>query len=159
MRMAGVVCALVFAIVCGAALAGVSTGEFELEGGSGVFVVRGNGGLLGRVVSGSVRVIDLSPNDRWHWSIDGVTVPGRRASATGSDLTLRILGGSYLLIVRGDGVSLSARGNGTATLEGIPGPDGATGVFSTDPNSDCQASPASCNPVPASLERVPFGGA
>jgi hypothetical protein len=87
MGLAGVVCALVFAIVCGFASAGFNSGEFELEGGSGLAVVRGSGGLLGRVVFGSVRVVDLSPNDRWHWSIDGATEPGRRASATGSDLS------------------------------------------------------------------------
>jgi hypothetical protein len=59
-----------------------------------------------------VVVVDLSPADRWHWWVDGVVVSGRRASFTGTDLTFRILGGNYLVIARGDGVSLSASGSG-----------------------------------------------
>ena len=40
-------------------------GALSIEGGKGVIVVRGNGGLLGRVAHGSVEVVDLTPADAW----------------------------------------------------------------------------------------------
>jgi hypothetical protein len=132
-------------------------GALSVEGGKGVIVVRANGGLLGRVAHGSVDLVDLSPGDAWRPTLNG-TARTRRVTAKGSNLTFRILGGDYRLVVRGDGISLSARGVGVVTLLGAPSIlTGETGIFSTDLEADCQDVPDQCEPIPMTITRVPFG--
>jgi hypothetical protein len=132
-------------------------GALSVEGGRGVIVVRANGGLLGRVAHGSVELVDLSPADSWRPTLNGST-RSRRVVAKGSNLTFRILGGDYRLVVRGDGISLSARGTGVVTLLGVPSTlSGDTGIYSTDLEADCQDNPDQCDPIPMTLTRVPFG--
>src|SRR5262245_4670746 len=132
-------------------------GALSVESGKGVIVLRANGGLLGRVARGSVELVDMSQNDSWRPTINGTT-RARKVTAKGSNLTFRILGGEYRLVVRGEGISVSARGIGVVTLPGIPSPlTGDTGIFSTDLEADCQDSPEQCDPIPMTLTRVPFG--
>lgn len=132
-------------------------GALSIEGGRGVIVVRANGGLLGRVAHGSVELVDLSPGDGWRPTLNG-SAKSRRVSAKGTNLSFRILGGDYRLVVRGDGISVSARGSGVVTLLGTPSVlSGETGIFSTDLEADCQDSPDQCEPIPMTLTRVPFG--
>jgi len=132
-------------------------GALSIEGGRGVIVVRANGGLLGRVAHGSVELVDLSPGDSWRPTLNG-SAKARRVSAKGSNLTFRILGGDYRLVVRGDGISVSARGTGSVTLLGIPSVlSGDTGIYSTDLEADCQDNPDQCEPIPMTITRVPFG--
>jgi hypothetical protein len=142
------------AAVLGAARA--PAGTLSVEGGKGVVVVRGNGGLLGRVARGSVDVADLSPGDAWRPTVNGVT-RGRRVVVRGANLSFRILGGDYRLTVKGEGVSISARGTGVATLLGLPGLVGDTGLYAAGPSADCQDSPSECEPLPSVLTRVLFG--
>jgi len=133
-------------------------GALSIESGKGVIVLRANGGLLGRVARGSVELVDMSQNDSWRPTINGTTRAARRVTAKGSNLTFRILGGDYRLVVRGEGISVSARGTGVVTLLGVPSPlTGDTGIFSTDLEADCQDSPEQCDPIPMTLTRVPFG--
>ena len=94
-------------------------GALSIEGGRGVIVIRGNGGLLGRVSHGSVEVVDLSPGDAWRPAVNGVTRL-RRSVSKGANLSFRILGGDYRITIKGEGISVSARGNGVATLLGVP---------------------------------------
>lgn len=135
-----------------------SAGTLSIEGGKGVVVVRGNGGLLGHVAHGSVEVVDLTPGDEWRPTVNGVS-RGRRVLLRGTNLSFRILGGDYRLTVKGDGISVSARGAGVATLVGLPGLTGDTGLFGTGPSADCQDSPDQCEALPPVLTRVPFGPA
>jgi hypothetical protein len=132
-------------------------GALSVEGGRGVIVVRASGGLLGRVSHGTVELVDLSSGDSWRPTLNGVT-KGRRATAKGYNLTFRILGGDYRLVVRGEGISISARGVGVATLLGTPSVlTGDAGIFSTNLEADCQDAPDQCDPIPMTLTRVPFG--
>jgi hypothetical protein len=132
-------------------------GALSIEGGKGFIVVRGNGGLLGRVAKGSVEVVDLTPADAWRPVVNG-SRRAARYSTKGSNVSFRILGGDYRITVRGEGISVSARGTGVVTLLGVPGalsPD--TGIYSTDLEADCQDTPDQCDAIPTTLTRVPFG--
>jgi len=132
-------------------------GALSIEGGRGVIVVRGSGGLLGRVAHGSVEVVDLTPTDAWRPVVNGVP-RGRRVVSKGANVSFRILGGDYRVTVKGEGISVSARGNGIATLLGVPGLfDSDTGIYSTDLEADCQDAPDQCQAIPTILTRVLFG--
>jgi len=132
-------------------------GALSIEGGRGVIVVRGNGGLLGRVAHGSVEVVDLTPNDQWKPVVNGVT-RSRRVLSKGANVSFRILGGDYRVTVKGEGISISARGSGVASLLGLPGFLSAdTGIYSTDLEADCQDTPDQCQAIPTILTRVLFG--
>jgi hypothetical protein len=132
-------------------------GALSIEGGKGVIVVRGNGGFLGRVAHGSVEVVDLTPTDAWRPVVNGITRP-RRIVTKGANLSFRILGGDYRVTVKGDGISISARGAGFATLLGVPGLlSSDTGIYAADLEADCQDAPDQCQPIPTVLTRVPFG--
>jgi hypothetical protein len=132
-------------------------GALSIEGGKGFVVIRGNGGLLGRVAKGSIEIVDLTPADAWRPAVNGAT-RSRRISQKGANVSFRILGGEYRVTVKGEGISVSARGTGAATLLGVPtlfDPD--TGIFSTDLEADCQDTPEQCDPIPTTLTRVSFG--
>ena len=132
-------------------------GALSIEGGKGVIVVRGNGGLLGRVARGSVEVVDLTPGDAWRPVVNGIPRQ-RRIVSKGANLSFRILGGDYRVTVKGEGISVSARGSGVATLLGMPGLlNSDTGIYSTDLEADCQDSPDQCQAIPTTLTRVLFG--
>src|SRR5689334_2596468 len=81
-------------------------GALSIEGGRGVIVVRGNGGLLGRVSHGSVEIIDLTPTDQWRPVVNGVARP-RRFVSKGANVSFRILGGDYKITLKGEGISVS----------------------------------------------------
>jgi hypothetical protein len=131
-------------------------GALSIEGGKGVVVVRGSGGLLGRLVHGTVELVDLTPADQWKPTLNGIA-RSRRTYVKGTNVSFRILGGDYRVSVKGEGISISARGTGAATLLGIPGLTGDTGLYSADLNADCQGSPDQCQPIPTSVTRIPFG--
>jgi hypothetical protein len=130
-------------------------GALSVEGGKGIVIVRGNGGLIGRVAKGTIEVVDLTPLDPWRPTVNGVTHP-RNWTLKGGNVSFRILGGGYKVTVKGEGISLSARGSGTATLLGIPGLNGITGLYAADLNADCQGSPDQCTPIPPIWTKVPF---
>jgi hypothetical protein len=132
-------------------------GALSIESGKGVIVVRGNGGLLGRVAHGSVELVDLTPGDAWRPAVNGITRQ-RRIVSKGANLSFRILGGDYRVTVKGEGISVSARGSGVATLLGVPGLlNSDTGIYSTDLEADCQDAPDQCQAIPTTLTRVLFG--
>jgi hypothetical protein len=153
---------LALAVAASASIAAASSpkppaGALSIEGGKGFIVVRGNGGLLGRVARGSVDVLDLTPGDAWRPVVNG----SRRASrytAKGSNVSFRILGGDYRITVRGEGISVSARGSGVVTLLGVPSPlSPDAGIYSTDLEADCQDTPDQCEAIPTTLTRTQFG--
>jgi hypothetical protein len=131
-------------------------GALSIEGGKGVVVIRGNGGLLGRLAKGAVEIVDLTPADQWKPTVNGVS-RSRRTYLKGANVSFRILGGDYRVSVKGEGISISARGTGVATLLGLPGLTGDTGIYAAGLNADCQSSPDGCLPVPTLTTRVGFG--
>jgi len=158
MLLAGALAAGVIVASALAAKTPPPAGALSVEGGKGVIVVRASGGLLGRLGKGSVELVDLSVGDQWKPTVNGVT-RSRRTFYKGSNVNFRILGGDYRVTVKGEGISLSARGSGFATLLGVAGLTGDTGIYATDINADCESSPDQCQPIPTVLTRVTFGGA
>jgi hypothetical protein len=67
----------------------------------------------------------------------------------GRDVTIYIPGGRYRLFVRGEGINISARGQGVLTMTADPDPTGATGTFAID-DDDPQ-------PLPEVVARVAYG--
>ena len=130
-------------------------GTLSVEGATGTIRVNARGGLLGRV-SGSLQLTDLTPNDRWYPVVNGLG-RGLVVNLRGDDLTFRLLGGQYRLVVRGHNISIAARGSGSALLDGEVSETGDTGIFAVGPDADCRRTPESCARVPETPRRVFFG--
>jgi hypothetical protein len=121
---------LVLAVSVGMATAATRTpgGSLEIKDGRGSFQITGKGVIVGRVDKGSLKIVDLSPSDQWSPWVNGVP-RGKNVGIKGRNITFRISAGRYRLIASGDGVSVSARGTGTAILDGDPDPVGDSGSF------------------------------
>ena len=137
-------------------------GTLSVERGRGVAMLDLRGSILGRLSSGSLRVTDLTPADRYAPLVFGRKVTQERISARtsvyrGQGLRFRMLGGGYRVVVRGNGIDLSAVGKGGAMLKGDPrflGDD--VGVYSLE-GVDCDLEPESCLPLPLLPERFVLG--
>jgi hypothetical protein len=131
-------------------------GTLSVDGAMGQVRVQARGGLLGRVESGSIQLVDLTPNDRWFPVVNGI---GRGVLVTyrGESITFRLLGGSYRLVLKGRGISIAARGHGWALLDGEPNEIGDTGIWAVGPDADCRRAPEACAAVPEQARLVTFG--
>lgn len=150
---------IVFALALAAPLAAWAAkpapGSLSIEGGRGTITIKAQGGVLGKV-RGAVLITDLTPTDKWRPIVNGVTV--RRAVwMRGPEVSFRILGGRFKVQIRGESVSVAARGVGWAMLKGEPGPLGETGVYAIGESADCVADPDVCEPVPVEQIKIPFG--
>jgi hypothetical protein len=123
-------------------------GSLSIEDGRGVVVVKGKGIVIGRLERGEVQIVDLSPLDQWSPRINGVP-RGRTVWTRGKEINFYIPGGRYRITVRGDGFSVSARGQGVATLDGQADPAGATGTYAVGDSVPV--------PLPTEEQRVEFG--
>jgi hypothetical protein len=141
-------------LVAGALGADPELGSLSVERGRGLITLEVRGSVLGRLALGSITVTDRTPNDPYLASVTGKRVViQRRLTPTkvfirGQGLRFRMLGGSYKIVIRGSGISLSAVGRGHVWLDGEPrflGDD--MGVYSID-GIDCGAEPESCDLVP-----------
>lgn len=123
-------------------------GSLSIENGRGTVVLKGKGIVIGRVERGEVQITDLSPTDQWSPRINGVP-RGRTVWTRSKDINFYVPGGRYKITVHGDGVSISARGQGLAGLDGDADAAGSTGTFAVG-DSPLVA-------LPPSLEYVQFG--
>jgi hypothetical protein len=121
---------------------------FSVEDARGVVTIRGTGIVIGRLDKGEIQVVDLSPLDQWSPRVNGVP-RGRTVWTRGKDVNFYIPGGRYRITVRGEGFSISARGQGTVTLDGNPDVTGATGTYAIG-----DLDPV---PLPVGAEHVTFG--
>jgi hypothetical protein len=138
---------LVLAASTGWAAASPS-GSLSIEDGRGSVVLKGKGIVIGRLDQGEVKIVDLSPLDQWSPRVNGVP-RGRTVWLRGKDVNFYVPGGRYRITVRGEGFSISARGQGTATLSGRPDVTGATGTFAVGDDT-----PA---PIPLAGDAVAYG--
>jgi hypothetical protein len=150
---------LALVLVSTAATAAVTppTGTLSVEGAVGVVTVTGRGAVLGRLGSGSVRIVDLTPSDRWEPMINGIA--GIESyTLKGRNITFRLLGGEYRIVLRGEGISLAARGRGVATLDGdAEAGGGAAGIWSVSRDVDCRRAADLCDPLPELQRKISFG--
>jgi hypothetical protein len=153
MRIAAIVCSLAVLAVLGIpAVAGAARarGSLEVGDGRGMIVVKGRGPLLGRLDKGSLTIVDLTPNDQWSPRVNGVP-RGRVTSFRGKDATFYVPAGRYRITLKGEGINISARGAGTAVLDGDPDPAGETGTYAVGD--------AEQQPIPDDPRAVQFGPA
>lgn len=155
-------------VAVAAALAGLAgaaepnVGVLSVVHGKGVVTMDLRGNVLGRLTSGSIRVTDATPGDRF-----AAYVVGRKLTQTrigpqsvlyrGQGLRFRMLGGGYRVVIRGVGIDVEAVGRGIVTLDGEPRIAGeSTGVYSLD-GVDCELEPQLCSPLPTEPERFILG--
>ena len=138
---------LAFAVPLAAA-ATHPTGSLSVEAGRGTVTLRGKGIVIGRLEKGEVQIVDLSPLDQWSPRVNGVP-RGRTVWLRGKDVNFYVPGGRYRVTVRGEGFSISARGQGTANLDGNADTSGATGTYAVGDGAPV--------PLPGEPESVYFG--
>ena len=133
-------------------------GTLSVEHGKGVVMIDLRGSVLGRLTTGSLRVTDQTPNDRYAAVVVGRKLTQERLGPRtvlyrGQGLRFRMLGGGYRMVARGSGITVSAVGRGVVVLDGEPrflGDD--AGVYSLD-GVDCSVEPLTCTPLPSEPER------
>jgi hypothetical protein len=158
------VCAVAAAValVASAAGAAATAGELSLEGGRGSAMIEIRGAVLGRLTNGTLRVTDLTPRDRFEPAVVGRKLTSERIGPRtvvyrGQGIRFRMIGGSYRIVVRGSGISVSAVGRGAVVLDGEPRTVGEdVGVYSLD-GVDCGMEPELCLPLPVEPERFVLG--
>jgi hypothetical protein len=146
------------ALVSAATAASPKAGELSVERGRGAVVLEIRGSVLGRLGSGTLRVTDTTPRDPYAPLVTGRKVTEERLGLRtvlyrGVGLRFRMVGGSYRIAARGNGISLSAVGRGFVTLDGEPRllADDA-GIYSIN-GADCSLEPFACLPLPIEPER------
>jgi hypothetical protein len=97
---------------------------------------------------GEIVISDLSPVDQWSPRVNGVP-RGRLVGLRGKGVNFYIPGGRYRIVLRGEGISLSARGTGVAQLRARSDARVDTGTYATGDDEP--------TPLPEMLVRVPFG--
>lgn len=120
----------------------------SIENARGTVTIKGNGIVIGRLERGEIQVVDLSPLDQWSPRVNGVP-RGKTVWTRGKDVNFYIPGGRYRIMVRGEGFSISARGQGAAVLDGNPDVNGQTGTYAI---GDLEPVP-----VPVGAQKVAFG--
>lgn len=158
-------CSIAAAAVLGgsAGAAGPDVGVLSVEDGKGMVMLDLKGSVLGRLSTGTLRVTDHTPWDRYSALVVGRKVTQDRLGPKtvlyrGQGLRFRMVGGGYRIVVRGAGISVSAVGRGVVSLDGdprLPGED--VGVYSLEDGVDCDVERALCTPLPDEPQRFTLG--
>ena len=135
-----------------------TAGTLSVERGRGVVMIDLKGSVVGRITTGSLRVTDHTPNDRYSAVVFGRKLTQERLGPRtvvyrGVGLRFRLLGGGYRMVARGSGITVSAVGRGNVMLDGEPRFEADdVGVYSLD-GTDCSVDPLVCTPLPVEPER------
>jgi hypothetical protein len=142
-----------------------TAGVLSVEQGRGVVALDLRGVVLGRLASGTLRVTDHTPRDRFEEIVNGRAVDTEFVNARttiyrGQGLRFRMVGGRYRIVVRGVGIDVSALGRGIVQLDGdARAPGESTGLYSINEGIDCSLEPALCLPLPEERETHTLGEA
>jgi hypothetical protein len=112
-----------------------SDGTLSVKRGRGSVMLKLKGTVIGRVTNGKVQVKDFRPFDRNVPLFTGCKVkhPSFNLSVCqGRNVGYRVLNARFNTNVRGSGISISAVGNGTVTIDGTGEQGLADGVMSLD---------------------------
>ncbi len=147
-RLAVIVLVLGLVLPAGVLAARGPIGSISLVDARGEVTIKGRGALLARLDRGTLQIVDLTPGDPWSPRVNGVP-RGRVVGTRGKDITVYIPGGRFRIVLRGEGINVSARGQGVVTLEADPDPTGAAGTYAVD-DDEPQA-------LPDVVTRVAYG--
>ncbi len=125
-----------------------TTGSLLITSGRGLVQIRGKGPLIGRLEQGSLQITDLSPADQWSPIVKGVP-RGKVVWIRGANVGFRVPDGRYKIVVRGVGISISAKGPGHVLLDGDPDMVGDTGTYAIGDAPE--------EPLPVEATRLAFG--
>jgi len=136
-----------------------TSGTLSVDRGKGVVMIDFRGSVLGVIATGSLRVTDQTPFDRFAPLVAGKKLTSERVGPRtviyrGQNLRFRFVGGGYRMVARGSGITVSAVGRGNVMLDGEPrwaGDD--VGVYSSTPGVDCSVELLSCMPLPTDPAR------
>jgi hypothetical protein len=112
-----------------------SDGTLSVKRGRGNVVLKLKGTVIGRVTNGKVQVKDFRPFDSNVPLFTGCRVKHpafNLAVCQGRNVGYRVLNGRFNTNVRGSGISISAVGRGTVTVDGTGEQGFADGVMSVD---------------------------
>jgi hypothetical protein len=116
-------CSLVLAPAALAATKATGDGVLELKAVNGKVAITGQrGAIWGQVDKGTVRVVDLNPDDNLNAYVSGCagtagTDPGVTIYSC-KNIHFRFIGGKYRFVISGAGIDLTAVGVGQAILTG-----------------------------------------
>ena len=146
-----------------AGAAAPDVGVLSVEDGKGMVMLDLKGSVLGRLSTGTLRVTDLTPRDRYSALVVGRKLAQERLGPKtvfyrGQGLRFRMVGGAFRIIVRGTGISVSAVGRGVVVLDSEPRyPGEDVGVYSLEEGVDCDVERDLCTPLPDEPERFTLG--
>jgi len=121
--------ALALAATSATAVAGTTLNEsLTVVDGRGIVQIKGKGVLVGRLERGWLQIFDLSPRDEWSPWVNGVP-RGKVVGIRGESISFRLSKGRYRIVARGEGISISARGEGVVVLDGEPDTVGDAGQY------------------------------
>lgn len=158
-------CAAVAAVAAASSLAAradPTAGTLSVDNGKGVVMLDLRGAILGRLASGTLKVTDRTPLDRFDPLVVGrkvtqVRIGPRSVLYKGQSLRFRMLGGTTRVVAHGAGIDVSAVGYGTVILDAEPKLVGdEVGVYSLD-GVDCSVEPQNCLPLPTDPARFVLG--
>lgn len=161
-RLVSLACAgAVSAVLVTAAGGADDVGMLSVERGRGTVTLDIRGAaVLGRLTSGTITVVDRTPNDAYVANVTGRRIVAQRRLGParlfvrGQGLRFRMVGGNYRILVKGTGIALSAVGKGAVWLDGEPRFDGDdVGIYSVD-GADCSVEAASCTAIPDAPLRI-----
>ena len=107
-----------------AARAGSTDGTVSLTDGSGTFTLSGRGAVIGQIDKGSVKTVDPIPGDGSGPIVTGAehqrAISDTTSRYSGTDVSFRIIGGTFTVVVSGSGIDLSFVGHGKLTISADP---------------------------------------
>lgn len=129
---------------------GKNSESLTVIAGRGLVQLKGKGVVVGRIDKGWLQIFDLSPRDEWSPWVNGVP-RGKVVGIRGENISFRLSKGRYKIVARGEGISISARGEGSVLLDGEPDTVGDTGRYAI--GDDAQ------QPLPDDAVTLTFGAA
>ena len=118
-------CSLVLAPAALAVPRATGDGVLELKGVNGRVGITGQrGAIWGQLDKGTLKVVDLNPDDNLNAYVSGGTImPDTDPTVTlytGKNIHFRFIGGKYRFVITGAGIDVTAVGVGQAYLTGDP---------------------------------------
>lgn len=147
-RLAAIALVLLLAVPAGVLAARAPVGSIAFTDARGEITIKGRGVLLARVDRGSLQIVDLTPADQWSPRVNGVP-RGRVVGMRGREVSVFIPGGRFRIVLRGEGLNVSARGQGIVTIEADPDQTGTAGTYAIDDDE--------MQPLPEVVTRVAYG--